>query len=167
MGVLFYSQSRFEEGKAPLCSGVSRRARKSSTTNVSSETVPAGGSFKYFCVGASSYDPDALRSASKDRRHPGDPVEVPFCSGVEIISAAAVSHNRELLPAEGGAEASLARHKSDKRAVSDVPLRNPLRHQDWDGFQERFARVSHSVFDRMCANASYMARMWRQIFRER
>lgn len=147
----------------------------------SSEAMPGGGDFRYVCVGYSAYSPKDLKEASKSRSRHDDPVEVPYCEGLEVISAAAMSNNRELLshgPTDSselvsGARSSserddsLMKHKMDRRQT----LPGPFRDQDWDGFQERFERMSRRILDKMHANASYMAksfvRSWQQIFDDR
>jgi len=169
-----------------VCAGLSKRARKAASLPsfpASSESMPGGGDFRYICVGYSAYDTEQLKEASKNRRRHDEPVEVPYCEGLEIISAAAVSSNRELLPhgadispkmpgnsqqPRGERDASLERHARDPRRT--VPLGNPLGSRDWDSFQERFERMSKRIADKMQSNATYMARSfvrsWEQIFRD-
>lgn len=146
--------------------------------------MPSGGDFRYVCVGYSAYDTKQLKEASKNRLRHDEPVEVPYCEGLEIISAAAVSSNRELLPhgadvspkipgnrqqPQRESDASLERHARDGRRT--VPMGNPLGTRDWDGFQERFERMSKRIAEKMQSNATYMARSfvrsWEQIFSDR
>ena len=179
LGMLFYNQTRQMKGQAPLCTGISRRRTHPAPVS-SSETMPAGD-FKFVCLGYSVHEPDRLRNASATLK-PGDPVEVPWCSGVEIISASAVSSQRELLPAgaqsmtpshdrdtadaSGVSDASLQRHQADRRkAVAPIyPHRGP----DWEGFGHRYIRVANAIIHKMQANANYMVRSiertWDQIF---
>ena len=173
LGTLFYSQSRLAAGRSPLCAGLSRRRTHPAPVS-SSETMPSGD-FKFVCLGYSVFDPEELRKSSRSLK-PGDPVDVPFCSGLEIISASAVSSQRELLSADGqpvkgrrldrpsaDQDASLRRHHADKRKTispTDLPLRGP----DWEGFSKRFVRHSNAIVDKMQANARYMARSVEKTF---
>lgn len=135
--------------------------------------MPGGsGDFKYFCLGYSAYNGDNLRDASKRRKRHDEPIEVPYCEGLEVISAAAVSSSRELLSdapvtdarSASGHDDSLARHKRDNRAA--IPL-SGFSKMDWNKFKERFERVSWRMLDKMQANAEYMARSfarsWQQV----
>lgn len=173
--------------RVQVCAGLSKRiSRPAELPNVptSSESMPGGGDFRYVCVGYSAYDTKQLKEASKSRHRHDQPVEVPYCEGLEIISAAAVSSNRELLPhgadispkipgnrqqPRKGRDTSLERHARDSRRT--VPLGNPLGNSDWDGFQERFERMARRIGERMQSNATYMAksfvRSWEQIFSDR
>lgn len=173
-----------------VCAGLSKRILQTAKPGAlprvptSSESLPGGGDFRYVCVGYSAYDTKHLKEASKNRRRHDQPVEVPYCEGMEIISAAAVSSNRELLPHAADItpkipgnrqlpkeqrDASLEKHAQDSRRI--VPLGNPLRNSDWDGFQERFERMAKRIGEKMQSNATYMARSfvrsWEQIFSDR
>ncbi|EIE25397.1 hypothetical protein COCSUDRAFT_61616 [Coccomyxa subellipsoidea C-169] len=50
------------------------------------DAVPAGD-FKYFCVGMGIWDGERMKQNSKQASNPTDPVELPHCEGLEIISA--------------------------------------------------------------------------------
>mmetsp|Transcript_12010 Transcript_12010/g.24170 ORF Transcript_12010/g.24170 Transcript_12010/m.24170 type:complete len:208 (-) Transcript_12010:738-1361(-) len=179
LGVLYFSQRRFDNEKPPICAGLSKKLSQGGSLRppTSSEQMPGGGDFRYVCVGYSSYDQQHLRDESKNRTRHDEPVEVPYCEGLEVISAAAVSSNRELLShgapdvaareSPSGRDESLRRHRMDKR--ESIPLTNPLGDTDWSGFQERFERMSRRMIDKMQANATYMAKSfvksWEQIFR--
>lgn len=174
-----------------MCAGLSKKIGSSSKhdslqhVSTSSESMPGGGDFRYVCLGYSAYDLKHLKDASKNRLRHDEPVEVPYCEGLEIISAAAVSSNRELLPHGAGAEvsptipgsrqqprerdASLERHAKDRRTT--LPMSSPVGARDWDGFQERFERISKRIVEKMQSNATYMARSfvrsWQQIFNDK
>lgn len=135
--------------------------------------MPGGpGDFKYFCLGYSAYNRDNLKDASKRRKRHDEPVEVPYCEGLEVISAAAVSSSRELLSdapvtdarSASGHDDSLARHKRDNRTA--IPL-SSFSKMDWNKFKERFERMSWRMVDKMQANAEYIARSfarsWQQV----
>ena len=56
------------------------------------------------CVGLSVYDEARLRAAgAESRSSPLAPVDIPYCEGLEIISAANVQESPALLAAEAGA----------------------------------------------------------------
>ena len=56
------------------------------------------------CVGLSVYDEAQLRAAgAKSRSSPLAPVDIPYCEGLEIISAANVQESPALLAADAGA----------------------------------------------------------------
>ena len=61
---------------------------------------------QYFCVGMSLWDEERMKQRSKQARLPTDEVELPFCEGLEIISASqlqqapAVLTEAAALPAE-------------------------------------------------------------------
>lgn len=213
LGLLYFSQRRFDNEKAPVrgffcsdicmyvcmhvissvlrycqqvCAGLSKKMTERNFST-SSESVPGGGDFRYVCVGYSAYDTEQLRNASTRRHRHDEPVEVPYCEGLEILSAAAVSRNRELLPHGAGAgvssnipgnrqepkgerDASLEKHGRDAKRM--VPVGNPMgATRDWEGFQERFEHMSKRIAEKMQSNATYMARSfvrsWQQIFSDR
>lgn len=154
-----------------VCAGFSKKIEDMGVSPISSEAVPGGGDFKYVCVGYSSYDEEKLRSCSQNRKRHDEPVEVPYCEGLEIISAAAVASTRELMsevPVDPGtsrsADASLDKHRADRRTA--IPLSNISR-TDWKSFKDRFEKVSLRIIDKMQGNAAYMAksfqRSWEQI----
>ena len=61
---------------------------------------------QYFCVGMSLWDEERMKQRSKQARLPTDEVELPFCEGLEIVSASqlqqapAVLTEAAALPAE-------------------------------------------------------------------
>ncbi len=59
---------------------------------------------QYMCVGLSVYDEAQLRAAGDESRSsPLAPVDIPYCEGLEIISAANVQESPALLAADAGA----------------------------------------------------------------
>ena len=59
---------------------------------------------QYMCVGLSVYDEARLRAAgAESRSSPLAPVEIPYCEGLEIVSAANVQESPALLGADAGA----------------------------------------------------------------
>jgi len=60
------------------------------------DAIP-GGDFKYVCVGYAAYNEDALKKVARERRSQADTVQLPYCEGLEVVSAAAMSRKPELL----------------------------------------------------------------------
>ncbi len=58
---------------------------------------------QYFCVGMSLWDQERLQAANKKAVKPGDLVELPYCEGLEIISAAQLQQAPVILSNEAGA----------------------------------------------------------------
>ena len=52
---------------------------------------------QYFCVGMSLWDEERMKQNSKQARAPTDDVELPFCEGLEIISAAQLQQTPAVL----------------------------------------------------------------------
>ena len=52
---------------------------------------------RYICAGYSAYDEEGLKQAASKRTSHGDPVQLPYCEGLEIVSAAGMSRKPELL----------------------------------------------------------------------
>ena len=146
LGTLFFSSRRYDSGAPPICAGwlgTSRVGRGGASSR--GETIPAAGEWRFACVGVSEYDQEGLR----DRRGKTD-VELPKCSGLEIVSASAPARQREILPVPVGPadDASLMRHphhRADRRKSAP------------EDFAERFLRSSRAILDRAGANARYMA----------
>ena len=70
---------------------------------------------QYFCVGMSLWDEERMKQNSKQARLPTDEVELPFCEGLEIISASQLQQTPAVL-----AEAAIP-------AQSAPPVREPHR----------------------------------------
>ena len=77
---------------------------------------------QYFCVGMSLWDQERLKAANKQAVKPGDPVELPYCEGLEIISAAQLQQAPVILSSEAGALPQAAAEPS-----SPEPRRPPGR----------------------------------------
>ena len=60
------------------------------------DSVP-GGDFRYVCLGYGAYDEDGLKTAARRRSSQAEPVQLPYCEGLEVVSAAAMSSKPELL----------------------------------------------------------------------
>lgn len=56
---------------------------------------------RYVCVGYSAWDEEALKRAAAARRSQADAVQLPYCEGLEVVSAAAVNQRPELMAAGG------------------------------------------------------------------
>ena len=52
---------------------------------------------QYFCVGMSLWDEERMKQRSKQARLPTDEVELPFCEGLEIISASQLQQTPAVL----------------------------------------------------------------------
>lgn len=52
---------------------------------------------QYFCVGMSLWDEERMKQNSKQARAPTDDVELPFCEGLEIISASQLQQTPAVL----------------------------------------------------------------------
>jgi hypothetical protein len=114
--------------------------------HTATDQVP-GGDFKYLCFGYSAFDPEAMKRAATARTNTTDPVQLPYCEGLEVVSAAAMSGKPELLT--GGASVSGTSASSDP----NIPGREGVRERpgraftgrpgvpegmDWDKFRERY-----------------------------
>lgn len=56
---------------------------------------------RYICLGYSAWDEEALKRAAAARTSQADAVQLPYCEGLEIVSAAAVNQRPELMGAGG------------------------------------------------------------------
>lgn len=177
LGMLYYSQSRYERQKEPVCAGVRRwHAANRGAGELPTEAIP-GGDFKYVCLGYSAYDTAKLKAEAARRTGTSDGVHVPYCEGLEIISAAAMSGKPELLtsgPDVGAASASrsAAEPRHQRPARTFVPGGAELQPgaMDWEKYKERFGRISRRILDKMQSNASYIAavtkRSWQQLTKD-
>eukprot|EP00887_Chlorella_sp_A99_P006074 scaffold22.g6074.t1 len=162
-----------------VCGGFMRRLKQSNPPlHLPTETVP-GGQFKYVCVGYSAYDAEGLRQAAARRAGPGDPVQLPYCEGLEIVSTAAMSRKPELLtdgPELSSSAGSAAAREQQDASVRQRPGRTFVpggglpEDMSWERFRERFRRMSRRMVDKMGSNLSFIAqttkRSWDQIVRE-
>ena len=57
---------------------------------------------QYFCVGMSLWDQERMRANSKKAVLPGDPVELPYCEGLEVTSASQIQQAPVILSNEAG-----------------------------------------------------------------
>lgn len=156
-----------------MCAGLRRKLSQLNSPEVAPEAVPGGGDFRYVCVGYSAYNSRKLRDAARNRQRHDEPIEVPYCEGLEVISAAAVAGNRELMSeaplanssSAASSEESLRRHKADRRTSLPIAGAGEV---DWKRFGERFESMSWKLIEKMQANANYMVRSlcrsWDQIW---
>ncbi|KAL4444353.1 hypothetical protein ABPG75_012090 [Micractinium tetrahymenae] len=190
LGALYFSEARYAAQKPPVCTGFAKRLKPTDdAAQLPTDSVP-GGDFKYICLGYSAWDEEALKRAAAARRSQADAVQLPYCEGLEVVSAAAVNQRPELmgagapgLGAGGGAAAAgepvagppQAPGGADVRqrpGRSFVPGRLPEvpDGMDWDRFKERFLRISRRMVDKMGQNLTFMAsttkRSWQQLRRE-
>lgn len=104
MGAVYFSQYRYDHDLSPMCIGARRRVDTASDDrlgndlkeDMGAETVP-GGDFKYVCIGYSAWDEAALKASAQRRCNATEPVNLPYCEGLEVVSAAAMSREPELL----------------------------------------------------------------------
>ena len=77
---------------------------------------------QYMCLGLSVYDEARLRAAGAESRgSPTEPVEIPFCEGLEIVSAANVQQSPALLAADAGAGLNLIRTRTLTLTLPPIP----------------------------------------------
>jgi hypothetical protein len=142
------------------------------------DSVP-GGEFKYICLGYSAWDEEALKRASRRRNSHSDAVPLPYCEGLEVVSAAAVAATPELLTGGPEVERASQRASTSDEHGADVRQRTgrvftelgaPPDAEEWDRFKERFDRISKRMMDKMASNASYMLaslkKTWDQVVRD-
>lgn len=169
LGTLYHSQARLNANKPPLCAGVKSKVGK--PVDGTKESVPAGD-FKYMCLGYSVYEAEQRKAgvASSSNKGPPDSIELPFCEGLEVISAAELMKSPAVL-SEGTAGASPSGVEGSK------PIRPP-RPQPGRSFvpggssgdtasevaslKERYIRSSQKVLNKMGSNLSYMGRTAQQ-----
>jgi hypothetical protein len=180
LGALFFSLSRYERLEPPLCAGFQRAGRSDAEDATAAAAVAAAdelppGAFRYLCLGAAAYDPAELRRAAR-RAAPGDPVRLPFCEGLEVVSAAAGLGAREPLGAAAAGAAAGAPARPPPDSAPPAPRPHPGRTfvpggagggagggglpgegMDLARFAERFGTVSRRMVDRMALNAAFMS----------
>ncbi|KAL4858648.1 hypothetical protein ACK3TF_001587 [Chlorella vulgaris] len=189
-GALFFSEARYSAQRPPLCAGLTKRLKPTDeVVQLPTDSVP-GGDFKYVCIGYSAWDEEALKRAAANRSSPEDAVQLPYCEGLEVVSAAAVNSRPELMgaggpdlaaggdssgtapppagPQQGGADVRQRPGRSFVPGAGRLP--DAPAGMDWDRFKERFVRISKRMVDKMGQNGSYMVattrRSWQQIWRE-
>ncbi|GAB4820973.1 hypothetical protein N2152v2_008019 [Parachlorella kessleri] len=122
-----------------------------------------------------------LKRAAARRSSEADPVTLPYCEGLEVISAAALSRKPELMSA-GGPDVSPAAPAGDEPSTPGATARQrPGRSfvpgapeipegMTFQQFRERFGRMSGKMVEKMQSNASFMVshvrRTWQQVARE-
>lgn len=185
LGALYFSEARYGKGRPPVCTGFAKRLKSTDdAAQLPTDSVP-GGDFKYICLGYSAWDEEAMKRAAATRTSQADAVQLPYCEGLEIVSAAAVQQRPELMgaggPGLGGGGSAAAAAGAPEAAGADVRQRPgrsfvpgagrlPEEGLDWNKFQERFLRVSKRMVEKMGQNAAYMGltvrRSWQQLLRE-
>lgn len=161
LGALYFSQARFDRERPPLCAGFPSRLSELSDDGYDAESVP-GGHFKYVCIGYSEWDEEALKRAAQRRTASNDPVQLPFCEGLEIVSAAAVASNPELLTPSGGAgdgkDILPPKRPPPSRSINGLgdptSFPEPL---DWERLRAGFDRMSRKIVEKMASNAALLA----------
>ena len=81
---------------------------------------------QYFCVGMSLWDSEQMKQNSKEARSPTDPVELPYCEGLEIISASQLQQNPVVLTNNAGAPSTSEparpqREAPPQRYITQIP----------------------------------------------
>lgn len=160
LGALYFSQSRFDRERPPLCAGFASRLPELTDDGLA-ESVP-GGEFKYVCIGYSEWDEEGLKRAAQRRTTSTDPVQLPFCEGLEIVSAAAVASNPELLSSPSGGTGNEKDIFPPKRPPprSITGLSDPAslpEPPDWERLRAGFDRMSRRIVEKMASNAVLMA----------
>jgi hypothetical protein len=160
LGALYFSQARFDRERPPLCAGFPSRLSELSDDGYDTESVP-GAHFKYVCIGYSEWDEEALKRAARRRTASSDPVQLPFCEGLEIVSAAAVASNPELLTPSGGTgddKDILPPKRPPPRSINGLgdptSVPEPL---DWERLRAGFDRMSRKIVGKMASNAAVLA----------
>ncbi|EFN58135.1 hypothetical protein CHLNCDRAFT_141886 [Chlorella variabilis] len=188
LGAAYFSMGRYAAQKPPVCAGFAKRLKPTDdAAQLPTDSVP-GGDFKYVCLGYSAWDEEALKRAAARRSSQADAVQLPYCEGLEVVSAAAVNQRPELMGA-GGPDMAAGGGGPDvppppgpqqggdvrqRPGRSFVPGAGRLPDVgdglDWERLKGRFLRISRRMVDKMGQNVSYMAattrRSWQQIVRE-
>lgn len=161
--------------------GFGKKLSPTEDTIAQTDSVP-GGDFKYLCFGYSAFDAQELKRAAKNRTSRTDPIQLPYCEGLEVVSAAAMSEKPELLTggaivdtaSSSSAPPSDARHAPTRdrpgRTFTGRPDIGGPEAMDWDQFKERFDRMATKITDKMKSNATFMGNKlkqgWDQVLRE-
>jgi len=190
IGALYFAM-RNEQMKGPYCAGFKTGLKPTDEgANLPSNDSIPGGNFKYMCVGYSAYDEARLlRHASGRPRSPGDPVQLPYCEGLEVISAAATQRIPGLMTTGGispppqNTPPSPAPEPPPTIPPSPSPRRGktyvtgpelPMNGLNWEQFVERFDRMSRKILTHMQSNLVFMTgtakkaaeRVWTNIMSE-
>eukprot|EP00884_Botryococcus_braunii_P000542 jgi/Botrbrau1/10489/Bobra.0133s0092.1 len=157
-GILYFSNALNDRNAYPRCVGL-RNRNPQECPDLPPVQVP-GAHFKYFCVGYSMYDEEQIKQNRKDRSSAADPVDLPHCEGLEIISAAHVQQSPVLSTVgPAGLESGAGSESPSPPAQGIVKGRNyggmPASRTEIDltDFPQRFVKSSQRVLERMAANA--------------
>jgi hypothetical protein len=133
MGMLYMSQFRYDRERSPVCMGFARRLKgaEQPTASLPTDSIP-GGDFKYICVGYSAWDDETLRQAARRRTSPADPIRLPYCEGLEVVSSTAMTSNPELLPNGPGIGSSQGAGASSQHEDADVRPRRGRSFGEWN-----------------------------------
>ena len=88
------------------------------STPVNQGAASAFLSGRYVCLGYSAWDEEALKRGAANRSSQAASVQLPYCEGLEVVSAAAANSSPELMGAGGP---DLAAGSGD----SEAPPRGP------------------------------------------
>lgn len=168
LGTLYHSQARLNADKLPLCAGMKSSVGKS--IDGPKESVPAG-EFKYMCLGYSVYEADQRRGGPN--RGSPDSIELPYCEGLEVISAAELMKSPAVLT-EGtaGASASTLQGARPIRPPRPQPGRSFVPGGGGDtssevaSLKDRYMRSSQKVLQRMGSNLAFMGKTAKQTVAE-
>ncbi|KAK9827645.1 hypothetical protein WJX81_003218 [Elliptochloris bilobata] len=152
----------------PVCAGLRNQPNNRDVPNLSEEltAVPAGA-FKYVCVGYAVYDEEKLRQQMQEaKKSPTAPIELPYCEGLEVISAPQLQQSPAVLSAPVGAAATA---NAQPRPLDEGPTRkqrplrdttlpgrmpgNSLGDMNWKEFSERVQRNAAKIVNKMGVNA--------------
>lgn len=167
-GALFYSQAMHNKGTLPRCGGVpATRDVAYDLSSLQTESVPSGD-FKYVCLGYSQYSEAELRARQRSAT-PGESIDLPYCEGLEVISAAAVEG--PMLMKEG-AGAGTAADLSPPSGSGDMPAGG--RRPAWVGqpgvsveeFPDRVYKTAGKIVTHMKRNLDHMAGSMRKTLQQ-
>jgi len=168
LGTLYHSQARLNANKLPLCAGV--KGSVSKPVDGPKESVPAGD-FKYVCMGHSIYEANSRRLAgSTSSKGPPESIELPYCEGLEVISAAELLKSPAVLnEGAAGASASAIQGARPVRPPRPQPGRSFVpgssggdASSEVASLKERYMRSSQKVLNKMGSNLAYMGRTAQQ-----
>ncbi|KAK9820577.1 hypothetical protein WJX72_011812 [[Myrmecia] bisecta] len=154
-GLLYFSQALHDQRKTPVCAGLrtTRDGAVNDMVDIRPETIPGGG-FKYICVGLSVFDEERAKQQG-DKHASADNVELPYCNGLEIISAPQVQSSPVLLKEGVDVGPAVAAQAPEPKPVAPRPGRSFVSQPSpdmADDFPEKFAKSARKLLHQMGHN---------------
>ncbi|GFR48624.1 hypothetical protein Agub_g10538 [Astrephomene gubernaculifera] len=117
LGVTYFNRTLERNGAAPKCLGLAQLKHGDQADDDVKMLSDSTGEFKYYCIGYASHR-NGARPAG-----PGEPTQMPFCEGVEVVLTEEMSNTT---PAPGGPFGSSPRSSRPiQPALNDVASRAP------------------------------------------